>query len=49
MLEKPDVIFSNDDIELDDINSDTVTFFSNGMSHDIVDLNNINLDVDNFD
>ena len=32
MLEEPDnVIFSNDDINIDDIDSDIVTFFSDDM------------------
>ena len=49
MLEKLDnVIFSNDDINLDDIDSDIVTFFSDNMGLVTIDLNNINLDINNF-
>ena len=49
MLEKLDVIFSNDDLDLDDADSDIVTFFSNDMGQNTIYLNNNNLDVDNFD
>ena len=36
-------------IDLDNIDSDNVTFFSDGMNLVTVDLNNINLVNDNFD
>ena len=50
MLEIVDgVAFSNDYIDLDDVNFDIVTFFSDDMVHDIMDLNYINLDDNNFD
>ena len=49
MLEKRDnVVFFNGDIDLDDIDSDIVTFFSDGMSLATIDLDNINLDDDNL-
>ena len=44
-----DVVFSNDDIDLDYIDSSILTFFSGDMGIDTIDCNNINLDVDNFD
>ena len=50
MLEKlDDVLFSKDDIDLDDIDSDIVTFFSDDMGFNVTDLNNIDLDDDNCD
>ena len=50
MLENLDnVVFSNDEIDLDDIDSDIVTFFSDGMGLVTIDLNNISLDDCNFD
>ena len=50
IFEKLDnVIFSDDYKDLDDVDSDIVTSFSDGMSLVIIDLNNINLDDDNFD
>ena len=49
MLEIVDgVAFTNDDIDLDDVNFDIVTFFRDDMVHDIMDLNYINLDDNNF-
>ena len=45
IFEKLDnVIFFNDYIDLDDMDSDIVTSFSDGMSLVTIDLNNINLD-----
>ena len=38
------VVFSNDDIDLGYIGSDTVTIFSDDMDINTVDINNINLD-----
>ena len=38
------VIFSNDDIDLDYIGSDIVTIFSDDMDINTVGINNINLD-----
>ena len=50
MLENPDyVVFSNDEIDLDDTDSDFVTFYSDGMGLADIDLSNINLNDDNFD
>ena len=43
------VVFSNGDVYVDDIDSDTVTFFSNALGLPDKDLNNINLDDNNFD
>ena len=49
MLEKLDnVVFSND-IYFDYTDSDIVIFFSHGTGHNTMDLNNINIDYDNFD
>ena len=42
-------VFSNDDIILDDIGSNTITLFSNDIGLYSINLNNINLDDDNFD
>ena len=42
-------VFSIDDIDLDDMDSVVVTFFSDGMGLITIDLNNINFDDDNFD
>ena len=39
-----DVTFSNDDIQLDDIDSDLVIFFSDDIRLITTDLNNINFD-----
>ena len=50
MLEKRDnSVFSNDGIDLDDIGSETVTFFSDGMGHILQTLNNVSLDDYYFD
>ena len=50
MLKKLDnIVFSTDYIDLKDIESDIVTFLSDGIGLDTIDLNNINLDDDNFD
>ena len=43
------VVFCNDNIDLDDIDSDTVTFFSDDMGLVTIGRNNINLEDDNFD
>ena len=49
MLEKLDnVVFSNGHIEFDDIDSDIVTFFGDGMGLVTIELNNINLDNNDF-
>lgn len=37
-------IFSNNDIDLDYIDSDIVTFFSDNMNINTIGLNNFNLD-----
>ena len=47
--ELDDVVFSNDDIDLPDIDSGIVTFFSNEMGVITTDFDNINLDDDHFD
>ena len=48
ILEKLDnVIFSNYDKDIDDVNSDIIAFFSDGMVLATVNLNNINFDDDN--
>ena len=39
----------NDDIDLDYVNSDVVTCFSEDMVINAIDLNNINIDDDSFD
>ena len=50
MLEKVDeVIFSVDDIDLDDIDSDTTIFFKDGIGLVTIHLNNINYVSDSFD
>ena len=50
MLEKLDnVVFSNDDIDVEVIESDIIAFFSNDMGLNAIVLNNINLDDDDFD
>ena len=49
MLEKLDVVLSNDDIDLHDIDFDHVKFVSDGMGLVSIDINYINLDDDNFD
>ena len=47
MLEKlNNVALSNDDIDLEDRNSDIVTFFSDSMDLNTTDLTTINLDED---
>ena len=49
MFEILDIVFSNDDIDLDYrpyINSDIVTFFSDDTDINAIDLHNINLDND---
>ena len=43
------VLFSNDDTDLDVIDSDIVTFFSHVIGLNNIDLNNINLDDDDFE
>ena len=43
-----DVLFSNDDIVFVIADSDNVIFFSENMGLSTIDLNNINLDDDNF-
>ena len=40
---------SNDDTDLDDMNSDIAKFFSDARDLDTIKLNNINPDDDNFD
>ena len=47
MLEKNDVVFLTNDIDVD-IDSNIATFLSDGMDLVTIDLNNINLD-DYFD
>ena len=50
MLEKLDnAIFSNDDIVVDNEDTDNVTFFNDEMGLNTIYLNNIILDDDNFD
>ena len=50
MFEKLDnFVLSNDNIDLDDTKSGIVTFFSDDLILVTKDLNNINLDGDNFD
>ena len=50
MLEKlRNVVLSIYDIELDDIELDTVAFFIDGTGIVTIDRNNIDLDNDNFD
>ena len=50
MFEKLDnFVLSNNDIDFDDAKSDIVTFFSDDVILVTKDLNNINLDGDNFD
>ena len=49
MLEKLDnFLFCNDGVDLDDIDSEIVTFVSNDMDLVTINLNNINLDDDYF-
>ena len=49
MLEKLDnAVFFTDDVELDDIDSNIVAFFSDGMGLNTINFNSINLDDDNF-
>ena len=47
--ELDNAIFFNDDIVSGDIDSDIVTFFSNGICLKSINLNNINTNHDNFD
>ena len=50
ILENRDnILLSNDDIDLDDIDSDTGTFCSVGTGLNIIDLNNINLGNEKID
>ena len=50
MLEKlDDIIFFNDNIVFVNTDSDNVTFFSDAMGLNTIDLNNINLNDRNFD
>ena len=50
ILENRDnVLLPNDDIDLDDIDSDTGTFCSVGTGLNTIDLNNINLGNEKFD
>ena len=50
MFEKLDyVAFSNNAIDLDDKDSDIVTFFTDDTDHNTINLININLDGDNRD
>ena len=42
------VVFSNDEVDLDDIYSYIVTFFFDDMGLSTIHLDNINLDDDNF-
>ena len=42
-------VLSIDDIELDHIETDVTTYFSNNMDLNIIDLNDINFDDNNFD
>ena len=50
MLEKlNNIVFSNNDVDLDDIDSDIDTLFSDDMGLVNIDLNNINRDGNNFD
>ena len=50
MLKKLDnIVFSTDDKDLDDIDSDILTFLSDGTDLVTIDLKNINLDDVNFD
>ena len=39
----------NDDADLDFINSDAATYFSEDVVINTIDLNNINIDDDSFD
>ena len=48
MLEKLDVLLSNDYVDLNDIDSDIVAFFNDDMELVTTDLNNISHDYDNF-
>ena len=43
------VVFPNDDIDLDYINSDVVTFFSDNIDITTIDLENISLNDDDDD
>ena len=54
MLEKPmyktydNYAFCNDDIDFNDIESDSVTFFNDGMGLVTIELKNVTLNDDNF-
>ena len=49
MIEKTiNTVFSNDDIVFGDIDSDIVTFFSIDIGLNCMNLNNVNIDDDNF-
>ena len=50
MYQKLDnTVFCNDDIIFNVLDSDIVTYFSSDMGLNTINLNNVNLDVDNFD
>ena len=50
MIETIDnTVFSKDDVLFDDIASDIVTFFSNDIDPNSINLNKISLDDDNFE
>ena len=50
MLEKlNNVVFPDDDLDLDDVDSDTVTFFSDGMGFVTIGIIDINLHDNNID
>ena len=50
VIEKLDnAVFSNDDIVSGELDSEIVTFFSNNVGLNIINLNNDNLDHDKFD
>ena len=49
VLEKLDVVFSNDGIFFVDVYFDAVTFFNDDMDHNTISLNNINFDDNSFD
>ena len=50
MYQKLDnTVFCNDDIIFNVMDSDIVTYFSSDMGLNTINLNNVNLDVDNFD
>ena len=50
ILEKPDSdVFSNGDIDFDDIYSGLAPFFNDNFGLTAIDVNSINLDDENFD